>query len=155
MAKSLKLTLLRSMLLALSEGEKMILGVGVDLVEVWRIEKAMCRRGERFLSRVFTPEEISYCERAGRPAQHFAVRFAAKEAVAKALGLAGPGGIRWREIEVIRLPSGQPQARLNGKAEAAANQIGLVRLHLSLSHTALFAVACALAEGGSSKNRTG
>jgi holo-[acyl-carrier protein] synthase len=125
----------------------MILGVGIDLVEVERIQQVIGRRGGRFISKVFTPDEISYCQEAARPAQHFAVRFAAKEAIAKALGLAGPGGIRWREIEVVRLASGEPQARLNGKAQTAANQIRLKKLHLSLSHTRSFAVACAVAEG--------
>jgi len=125
----------------------MILGVGIDLVEVKRIEQVIRKQGERFISRVFTPDEISYCQGAARPAEHFAVRFAAKEAIAKALGLAAPGGVRWREIEVVRLASGEPQARLNGEAEAAAKQIRLKKLHLSLSHTGLFAVACAVAEG--------
>ncbi len=124
----------------------MILGTGVDLVEIVRIERAIVRFGERFLRRVFTPDEIRYCQSRRHSAEHFAVRFAAKEAVAKALGLATPGGIRWQEIEVVRQDTGKPDVKLRGNAKATADQLGLHHLHLSLSHTATHALAFAVAE---------
>jgi len=107
--------------------------VGVDIIEVGRIEGAVSRWGERFLGRVFTPAELELCRR--RPAS-LAARFAAKEAVMKALG----GVQRWREIEVLRYASGKPRLRLLGRARARARRLGL-ELAVSLSHCREYAIA--------------
>lgn len=123
----------------------MVLGVGVDVVEVVRIQRALDRWGQAFLRRVYTPEEL---ERArGRDGTaRLAARFAAKEAVMKALG-SGWGRLRFCDIEIARDPSGWPQARLHGTAAQLADQEGVVAVHVSLSHTRAYAVAVAVAEG--------
>lgn len=125
--------------------------IGVDIVEVRRIEQAVARWGERFLRRVYTPEEISYCS--SRP-QSLAARWAAKEAVSKALGTGwapqephGAGWIDWTEIEVVRQSSGEPFLRLHGKARARADTLGLTAWRVSLSHTSDYAVAMVLGWG--------
>lgn len=122
--------------------------IGVDLIEVQRIEHAVDRWGERFLRRVYTPGEIGYC--AGR-AQSLAVRWAAKEAVSKALGTGwaaqqahAAGWIDWTEIEVLRQSSGEPSLRLTGKAQARAEALGIAGWRLSLSHTREHAIAMVL-----------
>ena len=122
--------------------------IGVDLIEVERIESAVARWGERFLRRVYTPAEIEYC--AGR-AGSLAARWAAKEAVSKALGtgwapqqLHDAGWIDWTEIEVLRQPSGEPSLQLTGKAQARAAALGFAGWRLSLSHTREHAVAMVL-----------
>jgi len=124
----------------------MIVGVGVDIIEVDRIESAVRRHGDRFLQKLFTPGEIAYCRSRGRSAEHLAGRFAAKEAVLKALGI----GIRWgsalKEIEVRRGASGHPTVALAGRVAARARELGAERIHVSLSHTARHAVAQAVAE---------
>ncbi|MCE2469997.1 MAG: holo-ACP synthase [Dehalococcoidia bacterium] len=113
------------------------LAVGVDIIEIERVAGTLRRFGERFLERVYTPGEAAYCR--GRAPQ-LAARFAAKEAVMKALGT-GTHGVGWREIEVVRAPSGAPSVRLHGRAAARAASIGLERLALSLSHSRAYAVA--------------
>jgi len=122
--------------------------IGVDLIEVHRIETALARWGERFLRRVYTPAEIEYC--AGR-AGSLAARWAAKEAASKALGtgwapqeMHDAGWIDWPEIEVLRQPSGEPGLRLHGKALARAELLGIAGWRLSLSHTREHAVAMVL-----------
>ena len=115
-----------------------ILGVGTDLVEVERVAKALERQGDRFLRRVYTQNEITYC--GGRP-ERLAARFAAKEAVAKAFGTGIGEAMAFREIEVIHHPSGQPAIVLHGTAAATANVRKVTSLHLSLSHTATHAIA--------------
>lgn len=122
--------------------------IGVDLIEVVRIEQAVARWGDRFLQRVYTPAEIGYC--AGR-ASSLAARWAAKEAVSKALGTGWApqapheaGWINWPEIEVERRPSGEPGLRLHGKAQARADALGVIGWRLSLSHTREHAIAMAL-----------
>jgi holo-[acyl-carrier protein] synthase len=107
--------------------------VGVDIIEVGRIERAIRRWGERFLGRVFTPAELELCR---ETPGSLAARFAAKEAVMKALG----GAQRWREIEVLRGPRGQPRLRLWGRARARARRLGL-ELVVSLSHCQEYAIA--------------
>lgn len=122
--------------------------IGVDIVEVPRIRRALDRWGERFLYRVFTPAEVDYC--AGRPTS-LAARFAAKEAVSKALGTGwapqaphAAGWIDWTEIEVVRQSSGEPELRLYGKALARATHLGMRGWRVSLSHTENYAVAMVL-----------
>ena len=113
------------------------LAVGVDIIEIERVAATLRRFGDRFLERVYTPGETAYCR--GRAPQ-LAARFAAKEAVMKALGT-GTRGVGWREIEVVRAPSGAPSVRLHGRAAARAANVGIERLALSLSHSRAYAVA--------------
>ncbi len=122
-----------------------MLQTGIDLVSVDRIRKTVARYGERFLSRVFTENELAYCH--GRP-QALAARFAAKEAVSKALGVGiqHRDGMDWREIEVISDERGKPSVRLTGQAAQRAKEIGLATFALSLSHTREHAVAVVVAQ---------
>jgi len=126
----------------------MIVGSGIDVVEIERIQHAIDRYGPRFLDRVFCPAEQAYCLRKRNAAESFAVRFAAKEAAAKALGTGISQGVSWLEIEVVREPSGRPTLRLHGRAEEIARRLGAVRPNLSLTHTGSLAVASAVLEDG-------
>ena len=114
-----------------------MLSVGVDIVEIERIETALRRWGERFLGRVYTPAEVAFCR--GR-VQELAVRFAAKEAISKALGT-GMRGVDWREMEVLPDSRGKPLIRLHGRARKRAQELGLADFALSLSHSREFAIA--------------
>ena len=125
----------------------MIIGIGADLAEVARIREAIGRHGERFLKRVFTPLEIDYCRGHRNAAERFAARFAAKEALMKALGTGWRRGIRWRDIEVVNAASGQPELNLCGKAQEIFHALGGVQLHLSLTHTEEYALAQVVIEG--------
>ncbi len=113
--------------------------LGIDIIRVARIAETLERFGDRFSGRVLTPAERRYVR--GRPPT-FAGRWAAKEAVSKVLGL-GVRGIGWRDIEIGRLPTGQPAVRLHGRAAARAEQLGMERIALSISHEADYAVAIA------------
>jgi holo-[acyl-carrier protein] synthase len=113
--------------------------LGIDIIRVARIAEALERFGERFVARVLTPAEAAYVRR--RP-ETLAGRWAAKEAVSKVLGL-GVRGIGWRDIEIERLPTGQPAVRLHGRAERRATQLGMGRVAVSISHESDFAVATA------------
>ncbi len=124
----------------------MIYGVGIDMVEISRIEKASNRWGERFLSRVFTESEIEYCSNMARPAGRFALRFAAKEAFSKALGLGIRKGMSFRHIEVTRTPNGQPQLYLHNRAKDLCKQFGISKSFLSLSDDGHYAVAVVVLE---------
>lgn len=122
------------------------LAVGTDLVEIRRVAELVVRYGERFTARVFTPDELTLCD--GRPAS-LAARWAAKEAVAKALGT-GIGAVGFREIEVCRDGAGRPLIRLHGRAQELAGALGLSHWGISLAHDGGLAVAfvVALAEAG-------
>ncbi len=122
-----------------------MLTAGVDLIEVPRIETAIARYGERFLSRVFTLNELTYCH--GRPHQ-LAARFAAKEAVSKVLGIGiqHRDGVAWQEIQIVADDHGKPAVQLSGKAARRAEQIGLTTFALSLSHTREHAIAMVVAQ---------
>jgi len=113
--------------------------LGLDIVRVERIREALERFGERFVGRVLTPAETRYVR--GRP-ETFAGRWAAKEAVSKVLGL-GVRGIGWRDIEIERLPTGQPAVRLHGRAADRADQLGLDRVAVSITHEREYALAVA------------
>lgn len=126
----------------------MILGIGVDLVEVERIDLAIERHGEHFLHRVFTEREIAYCSPMRTPGPHYAARWAAKEAVAKAFGTGIGERLALQEIEVCREESGAPFIVLHGNAEAFSQERGVRKIHLALSHTATSAVAQVVIEGG-------
>lgn len=122
----------------------MIFGVGTDLIEIDRIRQAI-EKNPRFLEKVYTEAEISYCQRKKNPWQSFAARFAAKEAVSKAMGT-GLGRIGLHDIEIVQKPSGQPQVVCHGAAEAFLLEHGLGNVHISLSHSAQFAIATAIIE---------
>lgn len=114
----------------------MILGMGIDLAEVKRIEAAISRHGRAFLVRVFTPAEIRYCERHKHSAERYAARFAAKEAAMKALGTGWSHGVRWVDLEVANLPGGRPTLRLHGRSKELADEMGVRHVALSITHTA-------------------
>lgn len=119
-----------------------MLSAGIDLVEVDRIAKTIARYGDRFLRRVFTVQELRYCR---GQVQQLAARFAAKEAVSKALGT-GFDGIAWHDIEIVTEVSGKPAVRLRGRAAQRATQLNLENFALSLSHTREHAIALVVAE---------
>lgn len=121
------------------------LGVGVDLVEVERVRRMIAEKGAHVFDRLLTAAEAIYCRSRPDPAEHVAVRLAAKEAVYKALqGSDAARGIGWREIEVIRAPDGRPDVALTGLAARQAEEMGVRRVLLSLSHTHQAAVAVAI-----------
>jgi holo-[acyl-carrier protein] synthase len=122
-----------------------VCGIGVDLVEVDRITKALERHGDRFLRRIYSAAEMERVH--GNREQFLAARFAAKEAAMKALGTGWGGGVRWVDIEVDNLPSGQPVLALAGGALARAQELGVKRQHLTISHTAGHAMAQVVLEG--------
>lgn len=124
----------------------MIVGHGVDLVEVARLSSSIERFGDRFLERVFTRAEREYAGVGPRRDEHLAARFAAKEAVFKALGTGWAQGAGWTEIEVVREASGKPGLALHGKAAELAQRLGASRWHLSLTHTGSTAMASVIAE---------
>jgi holo-[acyl-carrier protein] synthase len=119
----------------------MILGLGIDLAEVNRIEAAIARHGRAFLNRVFTPAEIRYCESHKHSAERYAARFAAKEAAMKALGTGWRRGVRWIDLEVANLPGGRPTLRLHGRSKELAGEMGVRHISVSLTHAAGLAFA--------------
>lgn len=119
----------------------MIVGTGVDIAEIDRIAAAIQRHGPAFLRRVFTPQEIAYCERHRNRAERYAARFAAKEATMKALGTGWRRGVRWVDIEVVRLASGKPTLELRGATRQHADRLGVSHIHVSLTHSGNIAFA--------------
>jgi len=119
----------------------LIVGLGVDIAEVERIQAAIGRHGQPFLKRVFTPNEIEYCERFKNKFERYAGRFAAKEATMKALGTGWGRGVRWVDIEVAREPGGRPTIRLAGEAARIAGGLGVKRISVSITHTEAEALA--------------
>ena len=124
----------------------MIRAVGIDSVDIGRIEKAMERWGDRFVNRLFRDEEIVYCRSRPKPSQHFGVRFAAKEACMKCLGRGIWGGMAFRDIETTRNKDGRPGIVLHGRARQAFEFEGAGVLHLSLTHTGNTATAVVVME---------
>jgi holo-[acyl-carrier protein] synthase len=124
-----------------------VIGHGIDLIETSRIASMMQRHGERFLERVFTVAEVAHGEGKKRQAEHLAGRFAAKEAVLKAMGTGWAEGIGWRDIEVVTQPSGAPTLCLSGHAAKLAQEKGITGWHLSISHTDAHAMASVIAVG--------
>lgn len=120
----------------------MIVSIGIDLIEIKRVREAL-RRTPRFRVRVFTESERAYCDSRGEPvaAQHYAARFAAKEAALKALGTGWSGGISWQDVEVVSQESGAPTLVMHARARELFTQSGATRAHLSLSHTSEHAIA--------------
>lgn len=123
--------------------------VGVDIIEIDRIERVAARWGERFLKRVYTEAELAICK---NRAPALAVRFAAKEAVMKALGT-GVKGVGWREIEVLANSNGKPLVYLHGGARRKADQLGMGELGISLSHSREYAIASVVGAGIEDRNR--
>ncbi len=124
----------------------MIVGTGVDLAEVDRIREAIERHGQRFIERIYTPAEIAYVERKANRYERYAARFAAKEAGMKAIGTGWSRGVRWRDFEVANLPSGRPTLRFHGVAAQFADGLGVRNIALSITHTALQAMAIVILE---------
>ncbi len=125
----------------------MVLGLGIDMVEVERIRESVARFGDRFLHRIFTEGERRYCAAKRTPEQSLAARFAAKEAAAKALGTGMSRGVAWHDLEVVRA-GGAPSLLLHGQAGELAARLGISRSRLSLTHTQVYATAVALFEDG-------
>jgi holo-[acyl-carrier protein] synthase len=119
-----------------------IVGLGVDICEIARMERALGRH-PTMRERVFTPEEITYCDSKARPAESYAGRFAAREATIKALG--GYRGKRWQDISVARHPSGAPSIALDGNAKRRADMLGIDRILITFTHEKTNAVAFAIA----------
>jgi len=119
----------------------MIIAIGIDLVEVSRLEEVFERRGDRFRARVFTEAEINYCESLGSKFASYAARFAAKEAVMKALGTGWSEGVGWRDIEVVSQPGIAPAITLHRRALDRMGELGASRVHVSLTHTGNLAMA--------------
>jgi holo-[acyl-carrier protein] synthase len=124
----------------------MIVGTGVDIAEVPRVAAAIKRFGDRFLRRIFTENEIRYCESKANRVERYAARFAAKEAALKAIGTGWRRGVAWRDVEVTREPGGRPTMTFHGKAAEFAGKLGMKRAHVSLSHTAEHAIAQVILE---------
>jgi holo-[acyl-carrier protein] synthase len=124
----------------------MIVGTGVDILEIERLQKIIERQKERFLLRVFTPEEQRFCQMHRDPAPHFAARFAAKEAAFKALGTGWAKGVTWLDVEVQRQQQGPPMLALYGEALKISQALGMKRSYLSLSHSDQWAIAMVILE---------
>jgi holo-[acyl-carrier protein] synthase len=125
----------------------MILGTGIDIIEVARIASSFDKYGERFVHRILLPDEIAYCLSHRKPAPFLAVRFAAKEAVSKAFGTGIGAQLGWHDIEIHRKESGEPFVVLHGKGQELFTARGAQRLLVSLSHTEHYAAATAILEG--------
>jgi holo-[acyl-carrier protein] synthase len=124
----------------------MIYGIGIDIVQISRIERALHRWGDHFVRRVFTPSETVYCNGKARPATRYALRFAAKEAFAKAMGSGFRQGLSLAQIEVMSTPDGMPYLKLHGTSKALFDARGIKHSFLSLSDDGLYAVAVVVLE---------
>jgi holo-[acyl-carrier protein] synthase len=126
----------------------MVVGIGVDIIEIERLEKAFAQaHGKRLRKRIFTEREIAYCEKTARQGERYATRFAAKEAARKALGAATPvSALAWHEVEIISSSEGAPQLEFHGRAAELINRLKIVRTHVSLSHGTGQAIAFVVLE---------
>ncbi len=122
-----------------------IVAHGIDLVDFPRIEEMLKRHGERFLNKVFTSTEQSYARTNKNGTEKLAGRFAAKEAILKLMGTGWRGKIAWTDIEIINSPTGQPEVTLRGEVEKIAAKLGIKHISVSITHTANFAIASAVA----------
>ena len=124
----------------------MIVGLGLDIAEVDRIEASIRRHGRAFVERIFTAAEIAYCEKHRNRAERFAGRFAAKEAAMKALGTGWARGVRWVDIEVVREPGGKPTLKLSGASREIAGRLGVKNIALTITHAGNTALAMVIFE---------
>ena len=124
-----------------------IIGTGIDIIACSRIAHMIRDHGEGFLRRVYTPREVAYCQGRNREVEHFAGRWAAKEAVLKALGTGWAKGIAFTDVEIERRPAGNPRVILHAEAARRAAEVGIETIHISLSHCEAYATAQAIAEG--------
>jgi holo-[acyl-carrier protein] synthase len=125
-----------------------IVGLGLDIAEIDRMEAAITRHGAAIIERLFTPREAAYCESHRDRFERYAGRFAAKEAAMKALGTGWRTGVRWRDIEVIREPSGKPTLELQGAARELADKMGVKNILLTITHSGNLALAEVIFENG-------
>lgn len=128
-------------------GGMLILGLGTDIIETVRIGQMIERHGEVFLQRVYTEDEIRYCKRRREYTQHYAGRWAAKEAVMKTLGTGWTKGVSWKDIEVCSARSGRPSITLRGGAREMAESLGITEVLITISHCRAYATATAIAVG--------
>jgi holo-[acyl-carrier protein] synthase len=131
----------------------MVIAHGIDLVDFPRIEEMVARHDKRFLDKVFTAAEQAYAEANRNGVEKLAGRFAAKEAVLKLLGTGWRGKIAWTDIEVVNTATGQPEVRLSGEVKKIADKLGIAQISVSITHTANFAIASAVAMVGSNGNK--
>ncbi|MGA2034121.1 MAG: holo-ACP synthase [Thermoguttaceae bacterium] len=124
-----------------------IIGIGTDITECLRVARMIERHGELFINRVYTPEEIRYCQHRRAATQHFAGRWAAKEAILKALGTGWRGGIAWRDIEIRNEPGGKPLVAVRGGVKELIEELGVAKILVSISHCHTHATAYAIAIG--------
>lgn len=124
----------------------MIVGMGIDIAEVERIQAAIEKRGAAFLKRIYTPKEAAYCERFKNKYERYAGRFAVKEAAMKALGTGWQQGVRWVDLEVVREKSGRPTLAISGEAGKIAARLGVKNIAVSITHTAEQALALVIFE---------
>lgn len=125
---------------------KMISGIGIDIIKIDRFEKALERWGDRLRERAFTPQELSLCLKKAQPGRHLALRFAAKEALLKALGIGMFQGVAWTEIEILNDPLGRPYMRVMGEAEKICREKEIKEIFVSISHEEEYGVAQVILE---------
>jgi holo-[acyl-carrier protein] synthase len=128
----------------ISEQTALILGIGVDITEISRIKRLLDRKG--FAEKIFTPTELASCGKQRAPETSLAGRFAAKEAVMKAIGTGWAKGVSWQDITITNDSAGKPLVELKGQARRIADQVGITRIHVSISHSGGYAVAQVVAE---------
>lgn len=129
-----------------------VIGIGTDIVECLRVAQMIEKHEDVFIRRVYTPEEIEYCGPRKASTQHYAGRWAAKEAILKALGTGWAKGIQWTDIEIINQMGGKPFVRLGGEAKVISESMGITEILISISHCRLFATAFATAIGNRSED---
>ena len=126
---------------------EVVKGIGTDIIECDRIADMMEKHENAFLNKVYTAREIEYCAPRKAAAQHYAGRWAAKEAILKAMGTGWAKGIRWTDIEIVNEMGGKPYVEISGEAKVICDQLGIHKILISISHTAAFATAFATALG--------
>jgi len=124
----------------------MIVGIGLDLIEIARFDGELSRGGNDLVEEVLLPAEVAYCRSLHSPSASYAARFAAKEAFFKALGTGLRGRLGWHDVEVVRSPEGAPSLRLGGEAERLASERGVRRVHVSLTHSRTHAASAVILE---------
>jgi holo-[acyl-carrier protein] synthase len=129
-----------------------VIGIGTDITECLRIARMIERHGELFIERVYTPEEIKYCQTRKQATQHFTGRWAAKEAILKALGTGWRRGISWRDMEIRNEPGGKPTVAVRGGVKDVVEQLGITDILVTISHCRSHATATAIAVGKKNKD---